>query len=105
MSRRDPCQRPIRSQLIRMDGCYKLPLAGPVRPAPRYAPSYGAAPTRISERVAPGDRCTKGPCLQQHDQGGDEAFYGAWPSQADPGVLTQALIDHSATRFESALDA
>jgi hypothetical protein len=32
-------------------------------------------------------------------------FTGAWPPQADPGFLTQALIDHSATRFESALDA
>jgi hypothetical protein len=32
-------------------------------------------------------------------------FTGAWPPHADPEFLTQALIDHSATTFESALDA
>jgi hypothetical protein len=32
-------------------------------------------------------------------------FTGAWPPQADPDFLAQALINHSATTFESALDA
>jgi hypothetical protein len=32
-------------------------------------------------------------------------FTGTWPPHADPEFLTQALIDHSATTFESALDA
>ena len=32
-------------------------------------------------------------------------FTGAWPQRADSGLLTQALIDHSAITFESALDA
>jgi hypothetical protein len=32
-------------------------------------------------------------------------FTGAWPPLADPEFLTQAMIEHSATTFESALDA
>jgi hypothetical protein len=32
-------------------------------------------------------------------------FTGAWPPLADPGFLTQALIERSATTFESAFDA
>jgi hypothetical protein len=101
MPRRDPCQRPIHSQPFRLECGPIFPLAGTVRTAQateQLQEGFQNASSQVTD-------AQESQILDNMIKAAMKLFTGAWPQRADPGFLTQALIEHTVTTFASALDA
>jgi hypothetical protein len=66
--------------------------------AERLEQGFQSATARVTD-------ATEAQVLENMIKAATRLFTGDWHPRADPEFLRQALIDHSATTFESALDA